>query len=302
LQLEIQPFTKYYDGTTYVDISNIQLIGMLDNNPIYLGGTAVFSNPYVGTNTISITGAYLTGPYSSNYTVKPNVTISATITKRILTISVKNKIYNKTSQIDISDVTLNGIQNNDAISIATINGIYANNGNAGTNIYITISTVSLSGDLSSQYDISGTQTLYGNISKKPLTLSVTAINKLYDGTTTADANVVITGGIVNGDTVYIVSFNANFDTPDIGNNKTVTITNIQLGGASSNNYAVSPATTTTASILYNPYIKTCNPVSSSSSSTCNLQNSSNLQSYQTYPNTSRRMKYAIYTSRISYNS
>jgi hypothetical protein len=196
---------------------------------------------------------------------------------------------------------LNGIQNNNAISISSITGTYSNAGNAGNNIRIDVSGVVISGDLSSQYDISGTGIVYGNIIYRPLTVSVTAINKLYDGLTAADANVVITSGIIPGDIVFITSFTANFDTPDIGDDKTVNITNIQLGGSSSNNYTVS-STTTTASILYNPYIKTCNPVSSSSSSTCNVQNTSNLQSYQTNPNTTTRMKCAIYVTRSSYNS
>ena len=301
LQLTILPYTKPYDGTTYVDISNIQVAGVLSNEIIHLGGSAVFDSPFVGTRNILINGAYLLGNSTNNYTIQSQQTVPATITKSRLTISINDKIYDASNGVNISNVTLNGIQNNNAISISSITGTYSNAGNAGNNIRIDVSSVVISGDLSSQYDISGTGIVYGNIIRKPLTVSATAMNKLYDGLTAADANVVITSGIIPGDIVFITSFAANFDTPDIGDNKTVNITNIQLGGPSSHNYTVS-STTTTASILYNPYIKTCNPVSSSSSSTCNVQNTSNLQSYQTNPNTTTRMKCAIYVTRSSYNS
>jgi hypothetical protein len=300
LQLRTREYSKPYDGTTAVDTSNIQLTGMLNNDLVGLGGSATFDSPFVGTRTISINGAYLTGN-SNNYTIHTTHNIPSTITKRRLTIVANDKIYDGSNGVNIPYIYLNGIQNNDTIAISSIDATYTNNGNVATQIRIDISSVVISGDLSSQYDISGTGVVYGNIIPKPLTTSATAMNKLYDGLTAADANVTIIGGIIPGDTVYIISFNANFDTPDIGDNKTVNITNIQLGGPSSTNYIGLPATTT-ASILYNPYIKTCDPISSSSTATCNVQNSSNLQSNQTNPNTSRRMKYAMYTTTNSYNS
>jgi hypothetical protein len=300
LKLNILPYSKPYDGTTVVDASNIQLTGMLNNDLVGLGGTAAFNSPFVGIRTISINDAYLTGN-SNNYTIHARHEIASMITKRMLTIVANDKIYDGSNGVNIPYIYMNGIQNNDTISISSIDATYANNGNVATQIRIDISSVVISGDLSSQYDISGTGIVYGNIIPKPLTISATSMNKLYDGLTAADANVTITGGIIPGDTVYIISFNANFDTPDIGDNKTVNITNIQLGGPSSSNYRGLSATTT-ASILNNPYIKTCNPVSSSSTATCNVQNYSNLQSNQTNPNTSRRMKYAMYTTTNSYNS
>jgi hypothetical protein len=291
LQLNLLPYTKLYDGTTYVDISGIILTGMINNDNIKLGGTALFDSPYIGSRNILITDAYLIGNSANNYTISSRLTVQSTITKRILNILVNDKIYDKNNQIDISNVTLHGIQNNDAISISSIIGTYSNTGIIGNNISINVSNIVLSGDLSSQYDISGISHVYGNIIPRQLTVSATAINKLYDGLTKADANMIITDGILPGDNVFIISFNANFDTPSIGDNKIVNITNIQLGGSSSVNYNVSSATTT-ASILYNPYIKVCNPLSSSLSATCNLQNNSNFKSYQTNPNMSRRMKYS----------
>lgn len=300
LQLSILPYTKPYDGTTAVDISNIKFTGLIKNENIGFGGSAIFDSPYVGSRNLLVNGAYLVGNGSSNYTIQAQQSAPSTITKRNLIVTVNNKIYNRISTIDISDISLNGIQNNDVISVSSIVATYINGGNVGNNIHVAISSITFSGDLSSQYDISGTNITTGNIAPKALTLYATANSKIYDGLTNATANVIITDGIIPGDTVFISSFNANFDTPDIGDNKIVNITNIQLEGSSSNNYTVSTTTTTAiASILYNPYINACNPVSSNSSATCVLKNDSAIQSYQTNPNTSRRMKYAMYTTRNS---
>ena len=156
----------------------------------------------------------------------------------------------------------------------------------------------MSGDLSSQYDISGTNNVFGNIIPKTLTVSGSASNKLYDGLLYAEATLQITDGIIPGDNVNITSFSANFDTPDIGDNKTVIINNIQLGGTSASNYTVLP-TTTTASVLFNPKIKYCAASSYTSQASCIIPSS--IQSSQTNPNTSKRIKYAMYTTRNSYN-
>ena len=146
----------------------------------------------------------------------------------------------------------------------------------------------MSGDLSSQYDIYVTNDVSGNITRKSLTAYATARDKYYDGLTDADASVSITTGIIPGDNIDILSFNANFDTPEIGDNKTVNITDIQLGGSSGNNYVGLPATTT-ASIVYNPYITAFNPRTYTSPG----------PSYQTTTNTSSAIRYGGYVNRNS---
>jgi hypothetical protein len=304
IQLTINPYTKYYDGTTRVDISNVALSGIIGRAILRLGGTVELDSSLVGSRTMRVSNAYVIGDLSKNYTILPRQDISATILTTGLSIKISDKIYDRTASVDISSVTLNGIKNNNNVFVSSIVAKYINDGSIGDNIRIDISSVVLSGDLSSQYAIGGINTIFGNIIPKTLTISATATNKLYDGLTNADATVQITGGIIPGDNVYINSFSANFDTPDIGDNKTVNITDIQLGGTFVSNYRVLP-TTATASVLLNPKLKYCAPSSSglsTSQSSCIVPNYTNMQSYQTNPNTSRRIKYAMYTTRNSYNS
>ena len=85
------------------------------------------------------------------------------------------------------------------------------------------------------------------------TLSVTGIaadDKPFDGTTaatleTAGATLV---GVVGSDDVTLDTSEAvgTFDSPDVGNDKTVTITGLSLSGADAGNYVLSsdPVTTT----------------------------------------------------------
>lgn len=88
------------------------------------------------------------------------------------------------------------------------------------------------------------------VSPKPLTLvDVTAQNKVYDGTTSAIVNfdlASLTGGIVGFDAVWFdgTSAVAVFDTPEVGNNKTVTITGVILTDSHASNYTLEPITTT----------------------------------------------------------
>lgn len=92
------------------------------------------------------------------------------------------------------------------------------------------------------------------IAQKPVTVSgITANDKVYDGTTVAELNTYSAsiGGKVGNDDVTIDVANATgtFDTKNVGTGKTVTITDITLGGNDAGNYTLSSdSATTTADI------------------------------------------------------
>ena len=89
---------------------------------------------------------------------------------------------------------------------------------------------------------------------KPVTVSgITATDKVYDGTTVAELNTnsASIGGKVGNDDVTIDVANATgtFDTKNVGTGKTVTITDITLGGNDAGNYTLSSdSATATADI------------------------------------------------------
>lgn len=82
------------------------------------------------------------------------------------------------------------------------------------------------------------------ISPRPLTISITAANKVYDGTTSATLTSQTLSGVLAGDDVNVVGGTANFGTKSVGNGKTVTLSGVTLTGADATNYILNPATTT----------------------------------------------------------
>jgi hypothetical protein len=92
--------------------------------------------------------------------------------------------------------------------------------------------------------------LTGNISTRPITIDITAQNKVYDGNTDAIVSVSAISGLVTGEEVTATASNARFDTKEVGNDKTVTA-DISIDGADAGNYMFNATASTTASIYSN---------------------------------------------------
>ena len=104
---------------------------------------------------------------------------------------------------------------------------------------------------SSTYTLSGAPTL--KVDQKPITVSgITASDKVYDANTTAVVNKANASGWIAGDDVSVVSVTGTFDNKEVGNNKTVTLSNTQYGGADARNYSFTNQATTRANITNAP--------------------------------------------------
>ncbi|XOB62033.1 YDG domain-containing protein [Campylobacterota bacterium DY0563] len=116
--------------------------------------------------------------------------------------------------------------------------------NAGT------ATIGIDGLYSSQqgYIISyDTGTLTTN--KKELLANFSVKDKVYDGTTSANASLDGgLSGLVSGDNVSLDSFLASFNDKNVGDNKPISISNISLSGSGSSNYTIASSNSSTASI------------------------------------------------------
>jgi hypothetical protein len=293
LQLSILPYTKMYDGTTFVDISDIKITGMLNNEKIRIRGNALFDLSFVGTNVIYIKDAYLYGDISNNYSILPTQSITGIITSKPFFRTIQDKIYDKTDTINIVNASVSGLVNTDTIYISYIDAIYSNNGNRGTKIKININDILFSGDSMVNYELSGIDTIYANILPRPIFAEATVNDKSYDGYKTANINIKITTGLLENDNANIISYNAEFDTSEPGKDKIVYINNIQLDN---NNYYVSDFTTT-GNIYTTPGL-TSKQISNTS---VNIFNKSNPQVANTNPNVSTSMLYSNLVNRNSYN-
>ncbi|GHT13608.1 hypothetical protein AGMMS4956_10030 [Bacteroidia bacterium] len=83
----------------------------------------------------------------------------------------------------------------------------------------------------------------------PVTVSITAATKEYDGTTAATLNDTTLTGKLDADNLYLTSGTITFDNKDVGTGKTVTFSGYALGGADAGNYTLANSSVTdTASI------------------------------------------------------
>ena len=109
-------------------------------------------------------------------------------------ITVKSKIYDGsvTAELDITNMTLNGVldAHKDTVTVSAT-GVF-DNANVGTNKTVTI-TLALGGANKDEYYLSSkTITAKAAISAKPVTAVVTVVPKTYAGTTTATVTAAVT--------------------------------------------------------------------------------------------------------------
>ncbi len=109
--------------------------------------------------------------------------------------------------------------------------------NVGTGIIVTVTGLTLGGAQAGDYTLSGTTaSTAANITARPLTPSITAANKTYDGTTAANVMYGLTG-IVGTDNVT-AGGTATFATANVGTGIAVTATGITLAGAGGQLFAL----------------------------------------------------------------
>jgi hypothetical protein len=178
------------------------------------------------------------------------VTATGTISARPLTVTAAtdSKTYDGTTTSTATPTITSGslvsgdtasftqsFDNKNALTGKTLTPIgNVSDGNAGANYQIT-------------FAVSHT----GIITQRPLHVTATAVNKQYDGT--SSATVTLTDDHLSGDSVTDSYTSAVFPDKNVGPGKIVTVSGISISGADAGNYAVASATaTTTASITQRP--------------------------------------------------
>src|SRR5205823_2713937 len=85
-----------------------------------------------------------------------------------------------------------------------------------------------------------------DITPKALIVTATAVNKVYDGTTSATVN--LSDDRVSGDEFTDSYATASFADKNVGTAKAVSVSGISIGGTDAANYTFNTAASTTASI------------------------------------------------------
>ncbi len=162
------------------------------------------------------------------------------------------------NNLDIAKLTADGYSTtdfNNSLSAGlgfAIDSIALGSANT-TDAFSASKDITLTGSLTSSlgYTINLDNSVVGDYLINPKAISavngITAINKTYDGLTTASLNTgsASFAGIVGGDTLAVATATGAFSDKNAGNAKTVNITGLSLGGADAGNYTLANTTAST---------------------------------------------------------
>jgi hypothetical protein len=276
--------SKTYNGSTassgVATYSTSAGNGLLLGTDTLTGVTQTFASKNVlGTNSSTLGIANYTvndGNSGNNYAVTTNTALGS-ITAKALTATLVgpvSKTYDggTTATIGTGNIALSGVVSGDSVNVANTTGVvgtYAsanvldNLSGSGSVTAINLSSSNLNAGtntLLSNYVLSGASSSItanvGTITPAPVVISgITAANKVYDGTTLATLNTsgMVTAGVVSGQAINTSATGA-FDSPSVGNGKTVNLSLVNTAGANTNltNYNISNQSSTTADITAAP--------------------------------------------------
>ncbi|MDE2348896.1 MAG: hypothetical protein KGL92_10375 [Gammaproteobacteria bacterium] len=244
---------KVYDGTTTASLQSYGLSGFVGNesvNAVY-AGSANFDSKDVGIGkSVSITGLELVnganGGLASNYAVPADALANADITPATLHVAgvvALDTVYNGTTTADVNtqSAVLTGVIGSDSVSVGSISGNYLTK-DVGSNKAIVTSSFVLAGADAKDYTLVQPTGLTANVTPRPLNVTASGDNKVYDGTTVA--TVTLADNAIAGDALTIGSTNA-FLSKDVGTGKYVNVSNITLGGVDARDYTLVDTNTAT---------------------------------------------------------
>lgn len=257
---ETVTFTGFENKTvTYGESYNMETAvpSVTEITPVYeykdSAGNVVAKPTAAGTYTVTVRVPDTNADYAGE------ATATLTINKKELTITgiaVADKVYdgavNAMSQV--SGGTLNGVVNGDKVDF---NITSANFNSKDVNTARTVTIVAeLTGaeDMLANYTLTQPAAVSAKITPKPVTLTVTAEDKVYDGTVNAVVqHSFATGDIVADDASSIVVSVTSpaFADAHAGNGKTVTYT-VEITGGMASNYQPAWPESVTANITPKP--------------------------------------------------
>lgn len=242
LHISASGVDKIYDGSAaaVVGLNDDRVLGDHLNLSF---ADARFIDKNAGTGKlVTATGMNVTGTDAQNYVWNNAATTTADIAKAALDISAvaSGKTYdgNTNASVILSDNRING----DDLVINASSSF--SDKNAGASKMVTVDGITLAGADASNYTFNTQTTTTANIDKANLIISVSGVDRVYDGSSKAD--VALTDNRVAGDDLAI-DYSANFSDKNAGSNKQVTA-GLSVTGNDADNYVWNETAMTTADI------------------------------------------------------
>ncbi|MEO7129123.1 MAG: YDG domain-containing protein, partial [Rhodoferax sp.] len=232
--------TKTYDDNTTASLNGSTLTGVLGGDAVTLGNdnTGTFVSPNAGMESVTV-AMTIGGAGAGNYLLAQPTALSGTINPYVLNLS-GTRIYDGSTNAQASLFGNGGVLSGIDGQTVILSGMgQVGNKNVGTDKPFTgIGSLALAnggnGGLAGNYTlVGGTDML--SITPKSIVVDATGTNKIYDGST-LDTVALASSSVVTGDSLQFGYAAANFADPNIGNDKLVTVTGVQLSGAGASNY------------------------------------------------------------------
>ncbi|MES2945251.1 MAG: YDG domain-containing protein, partial [Pseudomonadota bacterium] len=250
---------RIYEGQTGPLLRNFMTgLVLADTTVTYNANTQTGASTAVAGVTGSASSGRNAGSYSSGYySGQHGYDISGgglTINKADLALTgltTADRAYDGTT-----DAILNGsaqitaLGSDDVTLSGTATGTFADK-NAGVDKAVTVTGNTLAGIDAGNYNLIQPAGLKATIERKELTATATASDKVYTGGTSAKAELTVTSGLVNGETLSIRNL-ASFDSKDVATAGLVTVNKIGLydgdNGGLASNYRIVAGQTANARI------------------------------------------------------
>jgi hypothetical protein len=231
------PNEKIYDGKVYCE--GTYTINKNENDNIICTYNAEFKDINSGSDVETITtNVKITGADSNNYKLNSVTSMNGIINKKEITCSFKNvdKMYDKTTLGFVKIDKIYGLSQSDFfdnIQIVSLDAHYEDHF-IGTNKKITIENIELEPRLFN-YFIKDTYCV-GNIILRELNIIFNNPVKIYDGLTDVLLTINNIKNALDNDNIIVKSVKGNFENPNVGKNKVVYVTDIELDDYSARYY------------------------------------------------------------------
>jgi hypothetical protein len=250
-----------YDGTVNATVSGTPvLIGAISGDNVQVAGTPVYffgSSNAMAAKPVFANNFSLSGTDAANYTLAQPANLEASIFPKMLSIGgviAEEKTYDGSNFANIVGTPvayLTGVVGTDDVGLSGMPVGTFMDKNAAMNKPVMVNGYFLSGLAKDNYTLGATN-LTATILKRPAQIiDVSAISKTYDGTAAATlSGTPNIQGLIAADFVTVNSTLAlgQFDSPNVGSNKDVTLSGYSLNGVDALNYQVVQPTGLTANI------------------------------------------------------
>ena len=211
--------------------------------------TGTMANKNAGNNkSLVVDGLSLTGADAGNYLVTATTGITVNITRRLLSAQYAgvNRVYDGSALATVTGSSLD-ILDGDMLAI-TGGGVFTGTGakNVANDKPVSVLSGSLGGVDAANYAlINTTGSTTANITPRPLTPTYIGLAKVYDGFTTAQVSASNTG-FISGDAVTLDQTALFTGDKNVGQNKAIQVSGMNLSGSDAANYQLTIGSASTS--------------------------------------------------------